>query len=84
MPNKWDSELPTFPPGVNLPPPEGEDQGSVDCTSGNGCGNGNCEVVVRWDDSRGGSTGAEESVRAAVNATYAGTYRVCSRLPAPS
>jgi hypothetical protein len=68
---------------LNLPAPaDGESQGLVDCTSGNGCGNGNCEVVVRWDDSRGErpSTGSEGDGRSPANMTY----RVCSRLPARS
>jgi type IV pilus assembly protein PilV len=30
-----------------------ESRAFVDCTGENACGAGNCEVVVRWDDSRG-------------------------------
>ncbi|MEJ2108263.1 MAG: type IV pilus modification protein PilV [Acidiferrobacteraceae bacterium] len=66
---------------LDLPPPaDGGSQGAVDCRAGNGCGNGNCEVVVRWDDSRGEHASAGGGGRDAANMAY----RVCSRLPGPS
>jgi type IV pilus assembly protein PilV len=66
---------------LGLPPPaDGGSQGAVDCRAGNGCGNGNCEVVVRWDDSRGEHASAAGGGRDAANMAY----RVCSRLPGPS
>jgi type IV pilus assembly protein PilV len=38
---------------LGLPAPTDGDRASVDCTNGNACGSGNCEIVLRWDDSRG-------------------------------
>jgi len=39
-----------------------ESRAFVDCTGGNTCGAGNCEVVVRWDDSRGEHKKEESTV----------------------
>jgi type IV pilus assembly protein PilV len=60
---------------LGLPAPKGEaGRGGVDCSDGNACGDGNCEVVISWDDSRG--------ERAAGDANRASTtiFRVCSRI----
>jgi type IV pilus assembly protein PilV len=62
-----------------LPAPARDSQGSVNCSNtGNACQAGNCEVVVRWDDSRAeDSTVAQDSRRDPRSLTY----RVCTRLP---
>jgi type IV pilus assembly protein PilV len=65
---------------LGLPAPaDGGGQGVADCTADNGCGSGNCEVVVRWNDSRG-----ERAAAGAAQRAEDLTFRVCSRLPARS
>jgi type IV pilus assembly protein PilV len=65
---------------LKLPPPADGSQGQADCTPDNACGSGNCEVVVRWDDSPGERAVSGEGGRDAANMAY----RVCSRLPGRS
>ena len=56
-------------------PAEGA-QGEVNCDNGNGCATGNCEVVLRWDDSRAEDAAWSQSGRN----SSAVTFRVCTRL----
>lgn len=71
---------------LGLPPPSSGNtsRALVNCQSGNACGAGNCEVVVRWDDGR-----AERVAAAPTPGTNPPTpvrdvtdvaFRVCSRL----
>jgi len=63
---------------LGLPrPADGGSFGALDCSSGNACGAGNCQVVVRWNDAHGERTG--------VTGRDAGdmAFQVCSRLPTP-
>ena len=59
------------PTGAVVPP-----RAVLDCTGGNPCGSGNCEIAVSWDDSRGERTQeGQTSNRASIT-----TVRVCSRV----
>ena len=64
---------------LGLPPPaDSGSLGALDCSSGNACGAGNCQVVVRWNDAHGertGVTGRDPGDMA---------FQVCSRLPTGS
>ena len=59
-----------------LPAPvKSSDVLAIDCSNSDGatgCGEGNCEITVRWDDSR-----ADRSASA-----HDAVFRVCTRLPA--
>ena len=70
---------------LGLPPPPDGDFARVDCSgdaSANGCGQGNCTILVRWDDSRG--DGTAERAAAAANVTLRdskrNSFRLCTRL----
>jgi type IV pilus assembly protein PilV len=60
---------------VGLPPPlNAQSPMTIDCTSGNGCGQGNCKITVLWDDSRATHKGEPKTNTA---------FSVCTRLPIP-
>ena len=68
---------------LGLPPPPDGDFARVDCSgNANGCGQGNCTILVRWDDSRGDA--AAERAAAASNVTLRdserNSFRLCTRL----
>jgi type IV pilus assembly protein PilV len=64
---------------LGLPPPAGGgDVGGLNCSSGNACGSGNCEVVVRWNDAHGEPTGVSGRDPGGM------AFRLCSRLPGSS
>lgn len=69
---RWQSAFCDF----HLPPPKTDNAAQMDC-SGKGCGAGNCEVLIRWDDSRG--------ERSSSTSPRAGDmqFRVCTRLTLP-
>lgn len=63
---------------LGLPPPLASAEAiTVDCV-GQQCGDGNCEVVIHWDDSRGGIAYVKDSVAVSTAADEA--FRVCTRL----
>ncbi len=66
---RWHRDFCAF----GLPAPrDGSKAAAVDCTSQSACGQGNCEIIVRWDDSRGDQRNAAPDDTA---------FRVCTRLP---
>jgi type IV pilus assembly protein PilV len=57
-----------------------DDAMEIDCNTGGGCGDGNCEIIVRWDDSRSDPRNDPENdsdSKTPVNTAF----RVCTRLP---
>lgn len=62
--------------GLQLRSPVGESLGEVNCAADNACLAGNCQVTVRWDDSRGEDVALEQTGRA----TNATSFSVCTRL----
>lgn len=78
----WEAILSTLPlpaPVVAADAPEGADaRGAVDCADGNACGDGNCAILVRWDDSRGERWDQEEAIED--QRTAALEFLLCSRI----
>jgi type IV pilus assembly protein PilV len=73
--------LPLPAPGATSKPVDGLTRNSdhameIDCKTAGGCGVGNCEIIVRWDDSRSDPRNASKS-KTPVNTAF----RVCTRLP---
>jgi type IV pilus assembly protein PilV len=72
--DNWAEEI----DGLSLRPPEGKPLGEVNCAAtDNACLAGNCQVVVRWDDTHGEDDALAQSGRA-VDETV---FSVCTRLP---
>ena len=73
--------LPLPAPGAKSKPVDGLTRDSdnameIDCKTAGDCGVGNCEIIVRWDDSRSDPRSVSKS-KTPVNTAY----RVCTRLP---
>lgn len=64
---------------ATFPAPASGDRASVNCIDGGACAAGDCEIVVRWNDSRpeGGAERAAELGRD----TASLEFHVCTRLP---
>lgn len=69
----WKAVLAGLPEQADADVPQAE----VNCLNSAFCGDGNCEIVIRWNDSRGERT--DEATRQGVVETL--TFGVCSRLP---
>lgn len=63
---------------MSLRPPAGKSVGEVNCgpDEANACHAGNCEVIVRWDDSRGENADLVQKGRKPGETVF----RVCTRL----
>ncbi len=71
--------LPVPRPGAASKAVDGLDRNSdnameINCETGGDCGDGNCEILVRWDDSRSDPRS---------NTPLNTAFRVCTRLPVP-
>lgn len=67
-----------------LPPPSGtspQPRGTLDCGDNAICGNGNCAVIIRWDDARANPTNTWAARASAAKQTE---FVFCSRLPEAS
>jgi type IV pilus assembly protein PilV len=64
----------------HLPDLSSEDAMKIDCTSAGAdvCGDGNCQIVVRWNDIRGD---AQRSDPQSKSTERSATFKVCTRLP---
>lgn len=60
--------------GLPCPVADGgsDDALAIDCATTSACGEGNCEIIVRWDDSRNDPRGSTP---------HNSVFRVCTRLP---
>jgi type IV pilus assembly protein PilV len=77
---RWQSAFCT----LGLPRPPDGDFARVDCSgssAGNTCGNGNCTVLVRWDDSRGdGGAARAAPAGMSIRDSQRNSFRLCTRL----
>jgi len=84
--SRWERDfcalgLPLPAPGAKSKPVDGLTRDSdhameIDCKTAGDCGVGNCEIIVRWDDSRSDPRSASKS-KTPINTAF----RVCTRLP---
>ena len=68
----WEEELDR----IRLPAPASGNRAQVDCTTGNFCNPGHCDIAIRWNDARAEDSGLAQTGRA----TGAMVFRVCTRL----
>lgn len=69
----WADEL-----GRTLPAPAEGVQGAADCSDGNPCNTGHCELLVRWNDARAAPADAPPARRQQLSSLE---LRLCTRLP---
>lgn len=62
---------------LGLPPPSSGDFAQADCQNSNPCGSGNCAIIIRWEDSRGGRRLPED---AEASGLAVREFRFCTRI----
>ncbi len=62
-----------------FPAPSDGARATVNCSNGGACSSGNCEILLRWDDSR--PEGGADRAQAVSRNTSELEFRACSRLP---
>jgi type IV pilus assembly protein PilV len=72
---RWYRDFCAFGLPVPIAAAGSDDAMTIDCTNGEsdgGCGEGNCQIIVRWDDSRGNPRSSSQSNTG---------FSTCTRLP---